>query len=52
MGAKMKYTCTEDVFKEMSDRIQEFKGLTYEIIGTNGTSLKETRKSVQSKVVV
>ncbi len=41
MGGKMKYSTAEEVFKEISERIPAFKGLSYSKIGHNGISLKK-----------
>jgi len=40
MGGKMKYATAEEVFKEMSERLPAFKGLSYTKIGTHGAVLK------------
>jgi len=44
MGGKMKYASEEDVFKEMSERISEFKSLSYPKIGNQGAVLNEIKK--------
>ncbi|HTY36562.1 MAG TPA: 2Fe-2S iron-sulfur cluster-binding protein [Bacteroidota bacterium] len=38
MGAKFKYATSEDVFKEMAERLPAFKGLSYTKIGVQGAS--------------
>lgn len=40
MGSKMKYAVAEDVFKEITERIPAFKGLSYEKIGAKGNKIK------------
>ncbi len=40
LGGKMKFTSAEDVFKEMAEKIPEFKGLNYLKIGAKGVALK------------
>jgi NADH-quinone oxidoreductase subunit G len=47
MGAKMKFSSAEDVFKEMSNQIPGFKGLSYLRIGNKGAMI-ESPKSVSS----
>lgn len=49
MGAKIKYTSAEDVFKEIAERIPAFKGLSYLKIGSRGTMIK-TSETVSSTV--
>jgi len=44
MGGKMKYASEEDVFKEMSERISEFKSLSYSKIGNQGAVINEIKK--------
>jgi len=41
MGGKMKYATAEEVFKEMSERLPAFKGLSYTKVGKKGANLKE-----------
>lgn len=41
MGGKMKYAAAEEVFKEIAERVQAFKGLSYLKIGNHGASLKK-----------
>ncbi|MBN1397413.1 MAG: molybdopterin-dependent oxidoreductase, partial [Bacteroidetes bacterium] len=49
MGGKMKYASAEDVFKEMSDRLPEFKGLSYSKIGNLGAFINEIKTSTAKK---
>ncbi len=46
MGNKMKYSSAEDVFKEMSEKVSAFKGLSYLKIGGGGTVLKNVQVGV------
>jgi predicted molibdopterin-dependent oxidoreductase YjgC len=39
LGAKTKYTTSEDVFREISERVPEFRGMTYMTVGTRGRML-------------
>jgi NADH-quinone oxidoreductase subunit G len=41
MGTKMKYSTAEDVFKEISERIPAFKGLSYTKIGNRGAPVRK-----------
>lgn len=47
---KLKYNMAEDVFEEISNKIAEFKGLDYDVIGDLGTQLE--RFSVKTKATV
>jgi NADH-quinone oxidoreductase subunit G len=49
MGGKMKYASAEEVFKEMTERLPAFKGLSYTKIGTRGALLKEINPPVPKK---
>ncbi len=49
MGAKMKFGTVEEVFKEMSERLPAFKGLSYVKIGSQGVKLNESSRPLQSK---
>ena len=40
MGGKFKFTMAEEVFNEMSKKIDAFKGLDYDVIGDKGAMLK------------
>jgi NADH-quinone oxidoreductase subunit G len=40
MGGKLKYNMSEEVFAEMANSIDAFKGLDYDIIGELGTKIK------------
>lgn len=40
MGSKLKYNMSEDVFAEMANSIDAFKGLDYDIIGELGAKIK------------
>lgn len=39
-GTKTQYEMAEDVFKDISNNIKEFKGLDFDIIGNSGASLE------------
>ena len=41
MGVKMKYAAAEDVFKEITEHVPAFKGLSYAKIGNHGADLKK-----------
>ncbi|RPI05170.1 MAG: NADH-quinone oxidoreductase subunit G [Ignavibacteriae bacterium] len=41
MGVKMKYASSEEVFKELVERVPAFKGLSYSKIGTHGAPIKK-----------
>ena len=41
MGVKMKYASAEEVFKEIAERVPEFKGMSYSKIGNHGIPLKK-----------
>ncbi len=49
MGAKLKYSTAEDVFKEITERVPAFKGLSYIKIGSRGVTIK-TSETVSSPV--
>jgi NADH-quinone oxidoreductase subunit G len=49
MGGKMKYATAEDVFKEMTERLPAFKGLSYAKVGIYGAVLKEIKSAVVNK---
>jgi NADH-quinone oxidoreductase subunit G len=40
LGAKFKYIAAEEVFNEIAQRVEDFKGLSYLKIGTQGAQLK------------
>jgi len=40
LGSKMKYGKSDDIFKEMAERIPAFKGLTYLKIGSSGRKIE------------
>ncbi|MBW7888331.1 MAG: molybdopterin-dependent oxidoreductase, partial [Bacteroidetes bacterium] len=42
MGTKFKYNSAEEVFNEISNRVNAFKGMSYLKIGKFGMALKET----------
>ena len=48
LGHKMKYIMAEDVFSEMSNQVEAFKGLDYDDIGETGVKLNA--KFVEQKV--
>ncbi len=41
LGAKFAYTNSMDVFKEISEAIREFRGLSYELIGDKGAMINK-----------
>lgn len=43
MGGKLKYSSAEEIFKEMSERLPAFKGLSYAKIGKHGALIKESK---------
>ncbi|MBI2618660.1 MAG: molybdopterin-dependent oxidoreductase, partial [Ignavibacteriales bacterium] len=43
LGAKWKFNLVEDVFKEISERIPSFKGMSYLKVGTQGSMLKSEK---------
>jgi NADH-quinone oxidoreductase subunit G len=49
MGGKMKYATAEEVFKEMSERLPAFKGLSYTKVGNKGANLKELKPVTVNK---
>jgi NADH dehydrogenase/NADH:ubiquinone oxidoreductase subunit G len=49
IGGKMKYASAEEVFKEMSERLPAFKGLSYMKVGNKGSNLKEIKPAVTKK---
>ncbi|HCA78888.1 MAG TPA: NADH-quinone oxidoreductase subunit G [Bacteroidetes bacterium] len=44
MGAKLRYASSEDVFKEMSERIGTLRGMTYLRLGSLGQKVTEVEK--------
>jgi len=40
LGTKWKYNLSEDVFKEITEKVPAFKGLSYLKIGTRGTTIQ------------
>jgi NADH-quinone oxidoreductase subunit G len=40
MGYKLKFNMAEEVFAEISNSVEAFKGLDYNIIGELGTKVK------------
>ena len=40
MGSKLKFNMAEDVFTEMANTNEAFKGLDYDIIGEHGSKIK------------
>jgi NADH-quinone oxidoreductase subunit G len=50
LGARMRFVSSEDVFKEISEKIQSFKGLSYQKIGSQGAVLN--REPVQKQKTV
>jgi predicted molibdopterin-dependent oxidoreductase YjgC len=49
IGGKMKYATAEEVFKEMSERLPAFKGLSYTKVGNKGVTLKEIKPVTANK---
>ncbi|MGA3286622.1 MAG: 2Fe-2S iron-sulfur cluster-binding protein [Bacteroidota bacterium] len=49
MGGKMKYATAEEVFKEMTERLPAFKGLSYTKVGIYGVNLKEIKPAAAHK---
>jgi NADH-quinone oxidoreductase subunit G len=49
MGGKMKYAATEEIFREMSEHIPAFKGLSYAKIGSHGIVLKDIKHTAANK---
>ena len=45
LGGKVKYNSTEDVFKELTEKVPSFKGLTYLSIGSHGEMLRRSIKN-------
>jgi NADH-quinone oxidoreductase subunit G len=45
MGAKWKYNTAEEVFNEITQKIEPFKGLSYLRIGSKGAMLKSTTET-------
>ncbi len=39
-GGKLKFDMAEEVFKEISKKVEAFKGLDYDVIGDKGAMLK------------
>lgn len=52
MGGKMRYNTAEEVFKEITDRVLSFKGLSYVSIGTHGTNTNSAKRSVPATKVL
>lgn len=50
MGAKMKFATSEDVFKEITEKVPAYRGLNYGRIGAQGVSIIAT-ESVTSSVI-
>ena len=51
LGAKMRYNTAEEVFKEISEKVASFKGLNYLGVGSRGTMLNATSKTVMHDIV-
>jgi hypothetical protein len=49
MGSKLKFNMAEEVFTEMANSIDAFKGLDYDIIGESGEKVKS---EISNKVKV
>ena len=52
LGAKLKYTTSEEVFKEISDRIPAFKGMNYIKLGAQGLNMSTVETISKSRVTV
>jgi predicted molibdopterin-dependent oxidoreductase YjgC len=50
MGAKLKFLTSEDVFKEITERIPAFKGMNYTKIATQGAA-QSTQETLATSVV-
>ena len=37
LGAPFRYICAEDIFREMADRVEPFKGMSYSSLGLTGS---------------
>ncbi len=46
LGSRMKYSQSEDIFKEMTEKIPAFKGLTYLKVGSSGQQLTLGQKNL------
>lgn len=44
MGAKMKFATSEEVFKEISEKVPAYKGMNYSKIGSMGASVASTER--------
>jgi NADH-quinone oxidoreductase subunit G len=42
MGTKMKHTSAADIFQEIAQKVESFRGLSYLSIGVKGCELKST----------
>ncbi|MEI7812932.1 MAG: 2Fe-2S iron-sulfur cluster-binding protein [Ignavibacteria bacterium] len=53
MNVKMKYTMAEEIFAEMADSLDSFKGLDYDVIGAGGKLLNQNKieKTVKTERV-
>ena len=40
MGGKLKFSMAENVFEELSNTVEAFKGLDYDVVGELGSKLK------------
>ena len=50
MGMKWKYNSMEEAFKDLTEHVPAFKGLTYEKIGSSGILIKELINTAPKKV--
>jgi NADH-quinone oxidoreductase subunit G len=50
MGQKMKYTMSEDIFIEISNSLEAFKGLDYDELGELGVQLKSVKEKSSLKI--
>ena len=52
MGAKMKFVTSEEVLKEVAEKVPAYKGLSYGKIGTQGASINSKEKVTTSVTTV
>jgi hypothetical protein len=52
MGAKLRYASSEDVFKEMTERIGPLKGMTYIRLGCLGQKITVAEQHTSQAVSV
>ena len=47
LGTKWKYASSEDVFNEIAESIDDFKGMTYMRLGTRGAKLNSVKSNAE-----